>query len=76
MNHIKILNSEIENFAKTKPYKLAYFIRKFKIEFIKGNYYEKKIFIKWLINKILKRRNKADINNKSNILYNILESNK
>ena len=76
ISHIQIINSEIENFAKTKSYKLAYFIRKFNQEFIKGNYYEKKIFIKWLINKPFKKRNKADINNKSNILFNILKSNK
>jgi len=47
------LENQIINIANTRPYRLAYFIRRFGHEFLRGDMDEKKSFIKWLGRKIL-----------------------
>jgi chromosome segregation ATPase len=48
---IQIMKKQVENIANTKPYRIAYLLRRFILEFIKGNIQDKKNFIKWLLNR-------------------------
>ena len=65
LSHVK---KEVKLISNTKPYRLAYFIRRFSSEFIKGNLKEKKNFLKWVYLKII-RKNQDD--HKYNVLYKI-----
>jgi len=59
--------NDVREIYNSKPYRLAYFLRRFSIEFIKGNLNNKKDFIKWIFYKF-KGKN---LNHKYNILYKI-----
>ncbi|MDD1774183.1 MAG: hypothetical protein LUQ24_01485 [Methanobacterium sp.] len=48
---IQIMKKQVENIANTKPYRIAYLLRRFTLEFKKGNTQDKKNFIKWLLNR-------------------------
>lgn len=52
IEHTNKLNSDIKLLASTKPYKIAYFSRRFSHEFLKGSWNDRKIFIKWISSKL------------------------
>jgi SAM-dependent methyltransferase len=66
---LKIKN-ELEKIFNTRPYRLAYLIRRFSLEFRKGNWEEKKNFIKWIYLKLL--RKDSDIEHTYNPLFEII----
>ncbi|GAK43449.1 hypothetical protein TCA2_5947 [Paenibacillus sp. TCA20] len=51
-NQIDSIRDQIIKTSNTKPYRLAYSLRRLKHQFIKGNYSQKKEFIKWNLDKI------------------------
>ena len=66
-NQTKSVNQQLNSFKKelrkianTKPYRLAYFIHRFKFEFLIGNNQNKRSFINWLFKKIVRRPNDRD----------------
>lgn len=64
------LENQIINIANTRPYRLAYFIRRFGHEFLRGDMDEKKSFIKWLGRKILGKND--DSKHKYNPLFDLI----
>lgn len=52
---LEYTKKQLENIAKTKPYRLAYILRRFSQEFIRGNQNDKKEFLKWIYFKITKK---------------------
>lgn len=66
MNNIQ---DQINKIANTKPYRLAYFIRRLKHQFIKGTRIQKKDFIKWNLNKL--RGKPAQPNLEYNLLFKV-----
>ena len=72
-NHLNQINKQILNMANAKPYRLAYFMHRFKFEFLKGNASSKKNFVKWLSCKVLKKQSKS--NKKFNPLLNLAKKN-
>lgn len=46
---------QIRKIANTKPYRIAYVLRRFTLEFLNGNSSQKKRFIKWLYCKIARK---------------------
>lgn len=63
------IQDQITRIANTKPYRLAYFIRRLKYQFIKGTRIQKKDFIKWNLNKL--RGKPAQPNLEYNLLFKI-----
>lgn len=61
------IKKDVKSIYNSKPYRLAYFLRRFSLEFLKGNSKDKKHFIKWIFYK-LKGKN---LDHKYNILYKI-----
>ncbi|WP_163882598.1 glycosyltransferase [Paenibacillus favisporus] len=54
-NRLGIIKERLINVANTKPFRFAYYLRRFKFEFLKGNLSQKKNFIKWNFNKLIGR---------------------
>ncbi len=55
----EITKIELENIANTKPYRIAYLLRRFSLEFKNGNIDDKKSFINWLYCKLARKENKS-----------------
>jgi hypothetical protein len=49
------MKKQLEIFANTKPYRIAYMLRRFSHEFLKGNMNDKKDFLKWSYCKLTKK---------------------
>lgn len=46
---------QLKKIANTKPYRFAYFLRRFSHEFLKGDMNNKKGFLRWLFYKLIKK---------------------
>ncbi len=49
------INKNLEIIANTKPYRIAYTLRRFSIEFLRGNKNDKKEFLKWIFSKLTRK---------------------
>ena len=56
-NHMK---AQLKLIANTKPYRIAYALRRFSQEFLKGDNKSKKDFLKWIYHKITKKDYESD----------------
>ena len=54
-NNIIYINQNLEIIANTKPYRIAYTLCRFSIEFLRGNKNDKKEFLKWIFSKFTKK---------------------
>jgi len=57
--NLEYIKKQLENIAKTKPYRIAYILRRFSHEFIKGNKNDKKEFLKWIYCNLTKKPSKS-----------------
>jgi glycosyltransferase involved in cell wall biosynthesis len=60
---------QIRKIANTKPYRMAYILRRFTLEFLNGDSHQKKIFIKWIYCKIA--RKSCGLEHKYNLLIRL-----
>lgn len=65
------IDGQIRAIANTRPYRLAYFIRRFGHEFLRGNSKQKKSFMRWIQHKVL--RKESDSQHRYNPLYDLIE---
>jgi len=65
----KIIRKELESLANTKPYRVAYFMRRFSHEFLKGDKKDRKDFLRWICCKIL--RKESGLESKYNYLMEL-----
>lgn len=54
------VKEQIQKVANTRPYRLAYFIRRTKFQFLKGSKIDKAKFINWMFSKLKRKQAKPD----------------
>ena len=54
------MKAQLKLIANTKPYRIAYALRRFSQEFLKGDNKNKKDFLKWIYHKITKKDSESD----------------
>lgn len=69
---IDIIRDQIIKTANTKPYRLAYSLRRFKHQFIKGNRSQRKDFVKWNLDKVKGKPSSPNL--EYNLLHRISSS--
>lgn len=75
IEHSEKLNSEIKVVVNTKPYRLAYLLRRFTYQFLKGSWDDRKKFIKWINSKLFNKKINDMSESETNPFLFIIKSN-